>query len=119
MSSVNYSNPNTDRTVKIFDNFYNFEITVDANLYDNVLSFFKSVFSNESAAKSFTTTAFQMSEESGIPVVTIIEEMKGQNAIQLTATFAYFLNNLRSNSTLLGVSSTVTPNVYAARNVLT
>jgi len=40
-----------------------------------------------------------------------------QNAIQLTATMAYYLNGLRSPSTLLGVNSSVTPNFYTARNI--
>jgi hypothetical protein len=31
---------------------------------------------------------------------------------------AYYLNGLRSPSTLLGVSNPVTPNFYTARNVL-
>jgi len=36
---------------------------------------------------------------------------------ELDLTLAYYLNNLRSNSTLLGTSQPVQPNYYAARNV--
>ena len=118
MSSVNYSNPNQDRTVYIFDNFYKFELNVDANLYDIVLSYFKSVFTDELAAKNFTLNIFRISENTGTPVMEILETVKGQSAIELTATFAYYLNNLRSNTTLLGISSVSTPAYYAARNVV-
>jgi hypothetical protein len=118
MSSVNYTNPNQDRTVYIFDKFYKFELNVDANLYDTVLSYFKTIFTDEVAAKNFTLNVFRISESTGTPVQEIMESVRGQSAIDLTATFAYFLNNLRSNTTLLGISSVTTPSYYAARNVV-
>lgn len=118
MSTVNYSNPNQDKTIYIFDRFYEFELNVDANLYDVVLSFFKNVFDNEQAAKNFTLNVFRISENTGTPVLEILEDVKGQSAIELTATFAYYLNNLRSNTTLLGISAVTTPAFYAARNVV-
>ena len=118
MSTVNYSNPNQDKTIYIFDRFYEFELNVDANLYDVVLSFFKNVFDNEQAAKNFTLNMFRISENTGTPVLEILEDVKGQSAIELTATFAYYLNNLRSNTTLLGISAVTTPAFYAARNVV-
>jgi hypothetical protein len=118
MSTVNYTNPNTDRTVQIFDDFYKFQISVDANLYDVVLSYFKSVFDDETAAKNFALNLFRISENTGTPVMEILESVRGQSQIELSSTFAYFLNNLRSNSTLLGVSAVATPAFYAARNVV-
>lgn len=118
MSSVNYTNPNQDRTVYIFDRFYEFELNVDANLYDIVSSYFKSVFNDDLASKNFTLNMFRISENTGTPVMEILDTVRGQSAIELTATFAYYLNNLRSNTTLLGISSVSTPAYYAARNVL-
>lgn len=119
MATVNYTNPRQDQNVTIFDNFYNFKLEVDANLYDTVLSYFKSVFSDELAAKNFTLNLFQISEQSDIAVTDLLQQVSGQDQLALTATFAYYLNNLRSNATLLGVAGTITPNFYAARNVLT
>jgi hypothetical protein len=49
--------------------------------------------------------------------MTLLEQVQGQNAIEVTATLAYYLNGLRSPSTLLGTNVPVTPNFYAARNV--
>ena len=119
MATVNYTNPNQDQNITIFDNFYNFQLEVDANLYDTVLSYFKSVFDDEIAAKNFTLNLFQISDTSGIAVTDLLQEISGQDQLALTATFAYYLNNLRSNATLLGVAATITPNYYAARNVVT
>lgn len=118
MATVNYRNPKQDKTVTIFDEFYSFKLEVDANTYDVVYSYFKSVFSEDLAAKNFTLSLFRIADSSRTPALTLLDEVKGQNAIQLTATFCYYLNNLRDNSTLLGIKSTATPAVYAARNVV-
>ena len=117
MATVNYVNPNTDPTVRVFDEFYKRELVIDANIYDNVLSFFSSIFADQLAAKNFTLSVFSISEDSGIPVETLLNELSNQNQVQITATLAYYLNNLRSNTTLLGIKTTATPNQFAARNV--
>lgn len=117
MTTVNYANPKTDLTVRVFDNFYNFDIDVPVEEYDVVYSFFRSVFTTAEAAGNFTVTLFRIAEQSGTPVLTLLSQIQDQNQIQITATLAYYLNGLRSGSTLLGYSNAVVPNVYIARNV--
>ena len=117
-SSVNVINTSVDQTVRIFDEFYNFSVDVPVNTYDVVNSYFISIFSTADAAKSFTISLFRVAQESGTDVMTLLEQMQGQNDIQLSITMAYYLNSLRSSATLLGVNVTVTPNYYTARNVL-
>lgn len=118
MGSVNTANPNVDLTVQIFDNFYNFGLDVPTNEYDAVNSFFESVFIDKEAAQNLTTTFFRIASESGTSVMTLLEQVQGQSAIEVTATLAYYLNGLRSPSTLIGVNVPVTPNYYTARNVV-
>jgi hypothetical protein len=118
MSTINYVDPKQDLTVRVFNNFYNFETEVNADEYDIVESYFRRVFSDPLAAKNFTVTLFQISEQTRRPVLELLAEIQGQDQIQLTATLCYYLNNLRSNTTLLGISALVVPNFYAARNVL-
>ena len=118
MATLNYTNPGTDPTIRAFDEFYNRELVIDANQYDVVYSFLSKIFTDEFAAKNFTLSVFQISEDTGESVETIISQLRNQNTLQVTATLAYYLNNNRSNTTLLGVSNTVTPNQYVARNIL-
>jgi len=118
MATLNYTNPGTDPTVRAFDEFYNRELVIDANAYDTVLSFFTSIFADEFAAKNFTLTVFQISEDTGSTVEDILSELGNQNQVQITATLAFYLNNNRSNTTLLGITNTATPNQYVARNIL-
>jgi hypothetical protein len=118
MSTVNYVDPTLDQTVRVFDQFYEFAVEVPADQYDVVYSYFKKVFSDNLAAKNFTVTLFQVADYQKRPVLDVLAEIQGQNQLQLTSTLCYYLNNQRSNATLLGVNALVQPNFYAARNVL-
>jgi len=118
MSSLNNPNPNQDTTVYLIDNFYNFELNVDAALYDAVLSYFRTIFTDNLTAENFALNIFRISEATGTNVLEILDSVRGQEQIELTATFSYYLNNLRSNTTLLGVNAVTQPAYYAARNVV-
>jgi hypothetical protein len=116
--TVNALNTNVDLSVRIFDTFYAYETFVNAEEYDVVFSFMKSVFTTDLAAGNFTVSLFRIAQETNTSVLTLLQNIQGQDSIQLTQTLCYYLNNLRSSSTLLGVGATVTPNYYTARNVL-
>jgi hypothetical protein len=116
-TTVNYANPKTDGTVKIFDEFYAYAANVPQLEYDAVYSYFRSVFGTAEAAGNFTVTVFRISESSGIPTMTLLQQFQGQTTPELTLTLAYYLNSTRSNSTLLGINAATQPNYYVARNV--
>lgn len=118
MSSLNQANINLDTTVRVFDEFYDFGINVPSDQYDVVLSFFESVFTDSIAAKNFTIALFRVADQTNTPVLTLLADMQDQDQITVTNSLAYFLNGIRSPSTLLGVQAAVAPNVWAARNVL-
>jgi hypothetical protein len=117
MTSVNAINSKTDLTVQIFDRFYGYEQHVTVDAYDAVLSYFRSVFSSTEAAGNFTVSLFRVSKQSGIPIMTLLQQFQGQSAPQITLTLAYYLNGIRSSSTLLGVNVPTQPNFYVARNI--
>lgn len=118
MGSVNALNPKVDQTVRIYDEFYLYETVVDANEYDVVNSYFESVFGTDEAAANFTVTLFRIADETNTPVLTLLSQIEDQDKIQLTQTLCYYLNGLRSPTTLLGITGTSTPNYWTARNVL-
>lgn len=117
MVTVNYSNPNIDQTVKIFDRFYNYEVDVPTLEYDAVYSFFRSIYGTSLAAGNFTVSLFRIAQESQIPVMDLLQQIQGLGQAELNITLAYYLNNIRSSSTLLGLNAVTTPNYYVARNV--
>lgn len=119
MSTVNTANPKIDLSVRVFDNFYNYAEAVPANEYDVVNSYFESVMGTKAAAMNFTTALFRVANVSGVNVLTLLNQVQSstQDAITLNLVMAYFLNGIRSPSTLLGVNTVATPNVFVARNI--
>lgn len=117
MSTVNAINTNLDQTVRIFDQFYNYDENVPAAEYDIVLSYFKSVFNTDEVAQNFTVALFRVAQESNTNVLTILNEIQGQTGPELTVSLCYYLNSVRSNSTLLGILQPAVPNYWTARNV--
>jgi hypothetical protein len=117
VASVNAINTKTDLTVQIFDKFYGYEQHVPVDAYDAVLSYFRSVFRSAEAAGNFTVSLFRISQQSGIPVMSLLQQFQGQSAPEVTLTLAYYLNGIRSSSTLLGVNVPTQSNFYVARNI--
>ena len=118
MSTVNYANPNTDLSVRIFDTFYSYDVNIPADEYDVVHTYFLSVMTTRQAAGNFTVSLFRVAQDTGINPLTLLKEFQGLNGVSLSASLAYYLNSIRSRATLLGVGTAVTPNFYQARNVL-
>jgi hypothetical protein len=117
MGSVNAVNPSVDQTVQIFDQFYNYAVTVPQLEYDAVYSYFLSVFGSPTSAGNFAVTIFRIAEQSNIAVMDLLQSFQGMDQPELTLTLAYYLNGLRSPSTLLGINQRTQPNYYVARNI--
>ena len=117
MASVNAVNNKIDTTVQIFDRFYGYQQQVPVDEYDVVRSYFRSVFKSAEAAGNFTVSVFRISHATKIPVMTLLQQFQGQSAPEITLTLAYYLNGIRSRSTLLGLNVPTQPNYYVARNI--
>ena len=89
----------------------------DKSTFDAVYSFFNSIYGTAEAAGNFTVSLFRVAQQSAIPVMDLLQQIQGQSQAELNLTLAYYLNNIRSPATLLGINATTTPNYYVARNV--
>jgi len=119
MSTVNITKSNTDSTVRIFDNFYKKEIVVNANEFDVVKSFFLKNITDPTVADDFTSAFFKIQQNYNVTTEELLKRFEGlDDPLAIDETIAYYLNGLRSKSTLLGVSVIQQPNLYAARNVI-
>jgi S-adenosylmethionine hydrolase len=119
MTTVNATNYTIDQTVRIFDQFYNYSANIPTEEYDAVLSYFKSVMTTVEAAENFTSSLFRVAEITNTDALTLLQtfQQNGSSEPQVTILMAYYLNGVRSTSTLLGVLSPTTPNFYTARNI--
>ena len=121
MTTVNTTNFNIDQTVRVYDQFYDFDVNVPADEYDIVYSFFQREMTTPRAAGNFTVSLFRVAQETQIPALTLLQGFQGSgasNGINLNVSLAYYLNLIRDRSTLLGVGTPVVPNYYPAQAVL-
>jgi hypothetical protein len=109
-----------DKTVNIFDSYYNFDMTVDANQYEIVRSYFKQVSNSDTVANNFSTMIFRISNITGENPLDLLTYIQGQSKTKLEANaiMTYYLNSIKSKSSLYGISTTPQPNDNVQRNVL-
>lgn len=107
-----------DATVKIFDQFYNFELVVEANQYELVNSYFLNITKNKNSAANFTTILFRVSNITGESPIALLNEMKSSTSFTASGILTYYLNSLKSKTTLYGVSNVPQPNQNVQRNIV-
>jgi hypothetical protein len=107
-----------DNTVRIFDQFYKFEVVVDGNQYEIVNSYFQSIAASASVARNFTAMIFRIASITGENPITLLQQVQGSSKMETNALMAYYLNSIKSKTTLYGISTIPQPNQTIQRNIL-
>ena len=108
-----------DRTLRIYDQFYNSDLTVNASDYDVVLSYFRGTSTSETIAQNFTAILFRIAQEGNYKVVDLLQILKGApNKLQMNAIVCYYLNTLKSKVSLYGTGIIPKPNEAIQRNIV-
>jgi hypothetical protein len=107
-----------DTTVKIFDQFYNLDLVVNADQYEIVYSFFKEYTSSIATAQSFTTTLFLIANQTQSNVLELLQTFEGSDKLKVSLTMAYYLNSVSNKTVMFGVNNVLVPNNTVQRNIL-
>jgi hypothetical protein len=107
-----------DSTIRIFNEFYNVKLSVSANEYEIVNSFFRSYTSDEKVAVSYTEILFRISNETDIDVLTLLDSFQTSDSMKITLTMAYYLNSLSDKTVLYGINNIILPNQVVQRNII-
>lgn len=119
MISIIDDKTDLDRTIQIFDAFYNSNVIAGAAQFDVVRSYFVSVCDTKTIADNFTAVLFRIASETGIDVLTLLKEIQGSgNNLQMNAKICYYLNGIKSKTSLYGVNVIPNPVQSIARNVV-
>ena len=120
MNTIDSTQPNPNRTERVLsDTFLTSPDVVDASQYELVLSYFMSQCSEVSIARNFASFLFRISANSNIPVLQLLEQLKGTDSqLEMNAVMAYYMNSLKSRTTMYGVSNIPKPNQIVQRNVV-
>lgn len=117
MSKIIDQRSSLDKTVKIFDSFYAFELVVNGDEFDIVHGYFRSIMT-ANIAGNLTTMMFRISQETGIPVLDLLGFIKGKTKLEMNQVITYYLNSFKSKTTLYGTGMVPQPNQPVARNIV-
>lgn len=110
---------NIDQTVRIFDNFYQKNLVVNSSEFDIVYGYFSDVCDTKTIAANFTSILFTIAQETGTNVLDLLRIIQGtENKLQMNKLICYYLNTLKSKSSLYGISAIPIANQPVARNVV-
>ena len=107
-----------DNTVKLYDQFYNFDLVVEADQFELVYSYFFDITKDKNIANNFSTIMFRIANITGENVLTLLDEMKKTSSLNANALLTYYLNSLKSKTTLYGIANVPMPNYTVQRNVV-
>lgn len=107
-----------DKTVRVFDQFYNFDLVVEPNQYEIVYSYFYDINKSESIARNFTTILFRIANTIDEDVLKLLEYLTSSSKLEANGILIYYLNSLKSKTTLYGINVEPAPNQTVQRNVV-
>ncbi len=107
-----------DNTVRLFDSFYSVNMVVSAPEYDIVHGYFTSICETKQIANNFTAVLFRISNETGYPVLDLLDQIKGTSKMEMNQVLAYYLNSFKSKTSLYGMSIIPKSNQPVARNIV-
>jgi hypothetical protein len=108
---------NADGTVAIFDQYYSQSLVVNANEYDIVYSFFIQ-YLDQAVAATYSEVIFRVAQISGVDALTLLKQLEGSNALNVSLTMAYYLNSVGNNYFMYGGVSFPAPNEKYQRNIV-
>lgn len=106
-----------DRTVQIFDSFYDWNVNVNAPEFDVVNSYFRSTIRDRAIADNFTAFVFRISHETGLYSLDLLGYLQGKSTLEMNATVAYYLNSFKNKASLYGVALKPLSNQTVSRNI--
>ena len=107
-----------DKTVRIFDAFYNLDLVIDSNQFDLIYSYFFEITKSKDTSINFTSIIFRISNLTGQNALDLLDELKTTDNFKSNALLTYYLNSFKSKTTLYGINSVISPNQLAQRNVV-
>ena len=130
MATIRYTNlpqknldkTNTPRTQEeitrtFFDGYFEKDISITGTEWDVVYSFAIQKTENEAAARALSEAIIVAANQINDDPMAVINEFKKYDELQLDQVLSLYLNQSRRDTSLLGYTQTITPNVYVARNI--
>jgi hypothetical protein len=118
MARIIDSRSSIEQTIRIFDEFYGFNLIISPNDYDIVHSYFTGVCDTKQIADNFTVYLFRIAQETGIPVLDLLNYIQGKSKMEVNTVIGYYLNSFKSKTSMYGFGTVPQANQNVARNIV-
>lgn len=105
-------------TQKFFDNYYNKEISYNANEVDAVIGYFLKRGFDKVAAVNTASILLQQASKDQVKVFALLDTLKGINDVQLSNIVAQILNLNRSKTSSVGYRTQEATQLFDQRQIL-
>lgn len=112
------SQDSSEMTLKLFDNYTDQPLSVEAGTYDAIVSFFGSRGFQDDAAQSTAYIIIRQAIVDKINPFQLIDTLKGLTDVQLSDLITELLNYNRYKSSSLGSASPFATSEDVARNII-
>ena len=106
-----------DQTIRIFDEFYGFNLIIAPDEYDIVHSYFISTCGTKQIADNFTVYLFRIAQETKISVLDLLDYIQGKTKMEVNTVIGY-LNSFKSKTSMYGFGTVPQANQNVARNIV-
>ena len=102
-----------------FNGYYSQSVPVDSEIYNRVLTFFKSKTFTVAAAEQLTQNVIALTYKNKLDPIAVINDFdKAANNSELKVLFITFFNSLRNPTSKVGFANSTTTNQWVKRNIL-
>ncbi len=109
---------NTQKTMRIFGDYFDKGITLDSNEYDAVISFFTGKDYEKDSAETIAYVICRQAKLDNVSPLSILDQLSATNPQELTDIVAEILNLYRFKSSLIGSKVTNESPDIISRNIL-
>ena len=112
--------PNENLTTQqFFNGYYNQQITMSPDVYNQIYAFFIGITSSTSAAQQLTQTVMILTYNNNIDPLNIIKEFnKAASQSELKVLLITFFNSLRGPTSKIGFNNNILSNQWIQRNII-
>lgn len=118
MARIIDSRNSLEQTIRIFDDFYAFNLIIAPAEYDIVHSYFVSVCDTKQIADNFTVNLFRIAQETQLPVLDLLNFIQGKTKMEVNTIIGYYLNSFKSRTSMYGFGTVPQANQPVARNIV-
>lgn len=116
--STNLPEVKLEDTVEYFNNYFNKEFSVSQNVMDALTGFFQERTDNDETTKALVHAVLVTSLSNRINPMSVLDEFKKLDGLNVDSYLAMFLNMSRKNTSLIGVSNLPSVSYHVARTIL-